>query len=136
MMTKASIRNQKATEVTENTEEIIMAAIVDIHALEILDSRGNPTVEVEVRLEHGSWGRAAVRRGASTGKREAWELRDGDKNRYGGKGVLQAVRNVERELEPLLKGQDARQQKEIDYRMKEKDGTPNKSRLGANAILG
>src|SRR6266849_5547063 len=113
-----------------------MPAIVDIHALEILDSRGNPTVEVEVRLDDGSLGRAAVPSGASTGKREAWELRDGDKKRYGGKGVLQAVRNVEKELAPLLKGQDARQQKEIDYRMKEKDGTPNKARLGANAILG
>src|SRR6266849_5888697 len=113
-----------------------MPAIVDIHALEILDSRGNPTVEVEVRLDDGSLGRAAVPSGASTGKREAWELRDGDKKRYGGKGVLQAVRNVEKELAPLLKGQDARQQKEIDYRMKEKDGTPNKGRLGANAILG
>jgi enolase len=113
-----------------------MAAIVDIHALEILDSRGNPTVEVEVRLDDGSLGRAAVPSGASTGKREAWELRDGDKKRYGGKGVLQAVRNVEKELAPILKGLDAGQQKEIDYRMKEKDGTPNKGRLGANAILG
>ncbi len=113
-----------------------MASIAEIHALEILDSRGNPTVEVEVRLDDGSLGRAAVPSGASTGKREAWELRDGDKKRYGGKGVLQAVRNVEKELAPLLKGQDARQQKEIDYQMKEKDGTPNKGRLGANAILG
>jgi enolase len=113
-----------------------MASIIDMRALEILDSRGNPTVEVEVLLDDGSLGRAAVPSGASTGKREAWELRDGDKQRYGGKGVLQAVRNVEEELAPLLKGQDARQQKEIDYRMKEKDGTPNKGRLGANAILG
>jgi len=93
-------------------------------------------VEVEVRLDDGSLGRAAVPSGASTGKREAWELRDGDKQRYGGKGVLQAVRNVEKELAPLLKGQDARHKKEIDYRMKEKDGTPNKGQLGANAILG
>ncbi len=113
-----------------------MAAIVDIHALEILDSRGNPTVEVEVRLDDGSLGRAAVPSGASTGKREALELRDGDEKRYGGKSVLRAVRNIEKELAPLLKGHDAGRQKDIDYLMKEKDGTPNKERLGANAILG
>jgi enolase 1/2/3 len=113
-----------------------MPLITDIHALEILDSRGNPTVEVEVRLDDGSLGRAAVPSGASTGKREAWELRDGDKKRYSGKGVLKGVRNVEKELAALLKGQDASQQKEIDYGMKEKDGTANKGRLGANAILG
>ncbi len=113
-----------------------MAAIVEIHALEVLDSRGNPTVEVEVRLDDGSLGRAAVPSGASTGKREAWELRDGDTHRYGGKGVQHAIRNVEKELAPLLLGKDATRQKEIDYLMKEKDGTPNKSRLGANAILG
>jgi enolase len=113
-----------------------MAAIVDIRALEILDSRGNPTVEVEVELDDGNLGRAAVPSGASTGKREALELRDGDPKRYGGKGVLHAVRNVEKELAPLLKGHDPRQQQEIDRLMIAKDGTPNKERLGANAILG
>lgn len=113
-----------------------MAAIVDIHALEILDSRGNPTVEVEVRLEDNSLGRAAVPSGASTGKREALELRDGDAKRYGGKGVLHALRNVENVLAPLLKGHDAARQKDIDYLMIEKDGTANKERLGANALLG
>jgi enolase len=113
-----------------------MPAITDIHALEILDSRGNPTVEVEVRLDDGSLGRADVPSGASTGKREALELRDGDSKRYGGKGVLNAVRNVEKEIAPLLKGKDAALQQEIDRLMIAKDGTPNKGRLGANAILG
>jgi enolase len=113
-----------------------MVAVVDIHALEILDSRGNPTVEVEVLLEDGSSGRAAVPSGASTGTREALELRDHDQARYGGKGVLTAVRHVEGELADLLRGRDARRQREIDYRMIEKDGTPNKDRLGANALLG
>jgi enolase len=113
-----------------------MAAIVAIQALEILDSRGNPTVEVEVRLDDGSLGRAAVPSGASTGKREALELRDGDAKLYGGKGVLRAIRNIEKELAPLLKGQDVGRQKDIDYLMKDKDGTANKERLGANAILG
>ncbi len=113
-----------------------MPAILDIHALEILDSRGNPTVEVEVKLDDGSLGRATVPSGASTGKREALELRDGDAKRYGGKGVLGAVRNVEQELAPLLKGQDAGRQKDIDRLMIAKDATPNKERLGANAILG
>jgi enolase len=113
-----------------------MPAIIDIHALEILDSRGNPTVEVEVRLDNGSRGRADVPSGASTGKREALELRDGDAKRYGGKGVMNAVRNVEKELAPLLKGIDAGKQQEIDRLMIAKDGTDNKGRLGANAILG
>ncbi len=113
-----------------------MAKIVELHALEILDSRGNPTLEVEVILDDGSRGRAAVPSGASTGKREALELRDGDKHRFGGKGVLQAVRNVDEKIAPLLKGQEASSQSAIDRLMIEKDGTPNKENLGANAILG
>jgi enolase len=113
-----------------------MAAITDVRAQEILDSRGNPTVEVEVFLDDGHQGRAAVPSGASTGQREALELRDGDEKRYGGKGVLRAVRNVEKELAPLLKGRDPRQQQEIDRLMIAKDGTQNKERLGANALLG
>jgi enolase len=113
-----------------------MTRIKDVHAHEILDSRGNPTLEAEVVLEDGSLGRAAVPSGASTGKREALELRDADNARYGGKGVLLAVRNVEQELAPLLRGRDARQQREIDQLLIEKDGTPSKERLGANALLG
>ena len=113
-----------------------MASITEVLAQEILDSRGNPTVEVEVRLDDGSPGRAAVPSGASTGTREALELRDGDKTRYGGKGVLGAVRNVEETLAPLLRGVDARKQQDIDRLMIERDGTPGKERLGANAILG
>src|SRR5512135_2521202 len=103
---------------------------------EILDSRGNPTVEVEVILADGSWGRAAVPSGASTGVHEALELRDGDKSRYGGKGVLKAVENVNTEIADALVGWDAVEQKAIDMTMLELDGTPNKSKLGANAILG
>jgi enolase len=113
-----------------------MGRITDVHALEVLDSRGNPTVEVEVLLDDGSLGRAAVPSGASTGTREALELRDGDKTRYGGKGVQHAVRNVEQELAPLLRGRDAGQQQDLDRLMIGKDGTPHKERLGANAILG
>jgi enolase len=113
-----------------------MERITDVHALEVLDSRGNPTVEVEVLLDDGSLGRAVVPSGASTGTREALELRDKDQARYGGKGVLNAVRNVEQELAPLLRGRGARDQKEIDRLMIERDGTPGKERLGANAILG
>jgi enolase len=113
-----------------------MARISTIRALEILDSRGNPTLEVEVALDDGSVGRAAVPSGASTGTREALELRDRDNSRYGGKGVLRAVCNVEQELAPLLRGRDAGGQREIDRQMIEADGTPNKGRLGANAILG
>ena len=113
-----------------------MATIADIFAQEILDSRGNPTIEVEVLLDDESIGRAAVPSGASTGTREAVELRDGDKKRYGGKGVLHAVRNVDHVLAPLLRGEDARDQRDIDRKMIEKDGTPNKSIIGANAILG
>jgi enolase len=113
-----------------------MAQIREVLAAEILDSRGNPTIEVEITLDDGSVGRAAVPSGASTGTREALELRDKDKARYGGKGVLTAARNIEQELAPLLRGRDPRQQQEIDRLMIEKDGTPNKERLGANATLG
>jgi len=110
--------------------------ITMIHGREILDSRGNPTVEVEVVLADGSWGRAAVPSGASTGVHEALELRDGDKSRYNGKGVLKAVENVNTVLAEELIGWDATEQMAIDQRMLELDGTPNKSKLGANAILG
>ena len=113
-----------------------MSAIVDIHAREILDSRGNPTVEVEVDLETGASGRAAVPSGASTGAYEAVELRDGDKARYNGKGVLNAVEAVNDEIFEALSGMDADEQVLLDERMIELDGTDNKSRLGANAILG
>lgn len=110
--------------------------IAGITACEILDSRGNPTIEVEVYLENGGWGRAAVPSGASTGVHEALELRDGDKNRYGGKGVLKAVQNVNGPIADLLWGMDATEQKEIDQKMLDLDGTRNKSKLGANAMLG
>ena len=113
-----------------------MTAIVDIHARQILDSRGNPTVEVDVLLEDGSFGRAAVPSGASTGAHEAVELRDGDASRYGGKGVLKAVAAVNGEIFDALAGIDAEEQGELDAAMIALDGTPNKSRLGANAILG
>ncbi|MBP2291145.1 phosphopyruvate hydratase [Azospirillum rugosum] len=113
-----------------------MSAITEIHAREILDSRGNPTVEVDVLLESGAFGRAAVPSGASTGAHEAVELRDGDKSRYGGKGVLKAVESVNGEIFDTLAGLDASNQRAIDLAMIELDGTPNKGRLGANAILG
>ncbi len=113
-----------------------MSAITEIHAREILDSRGNPTVEVDVSLESGAFGRAAVPSGASTGAHEAVELRDGDKSRYGGKGVLKAVEAVNGDLYDALAGLDATDQRAIDLAMLEVDGTANKSRLGANAILG
>jgi enolase len=113
-----------------------MSTIIDIHAREILDSRGNPTVEVDVTLESGAMGRAAVPSGASTGAHEANERRDGDKRRYMGKGVLEAVAAVNGELAEELVGFDATEQVGIDRTMIEMDGTPNKSRLGANAILG
>jgi enolase len=113
-----------------------MSRITDIRGREIIDSRGNPTVEAEVVLDSGALGRAAVPSGASTGTREAVELRDGDKKRYGGKGVLKAVEHVNTDLKGALVGQDARQQGDIDRRMIELDGTDNKGRLGANAILG
>jgi len=113
-----------------------MSAIVDIRAREILDSRGNPTVEVDVRLESGALGRAAVPSGASTGTHEAVELRDGDKKRYGGRGVQKAVQAVNGEIFDALSGVEATQQAKLDRMMRELDGTANKGRLGANAILG
>jgi enolase len=113
-----------------------MSTIESIHAREILDSRGNPTVEVEVVLDDGSAGRAAVPSGASTGAHEALELRDGDKKRYLGKGVLQAVRNVNEVIAPKLLGHDAQDQVALDRSLLQIDGTPNKAKLGANAMLG
>src|SRR4249920_328457 len=113
-----------------------MTAIIDIIGREILDSRGNPTVEVDVLLEDGSKGRAAVPSGASTGAHEAVELRDGDKARYGGKGVRKAVDAVNGEIFDALGGMDAEAQAKIDETLITLDGTPNKGRLGANAILG
>ena len=112
-----------------------MSAIVDVIAREILDSRGNPTVEADVLLESGVMGRAAVPSGASTGSREAIELRDGDAARYLGKGVLQAVENINTEISEGLVGLDAEEQAFIDRTLIELDGTENKSRLGANATL-
>jgi len=113
-----------------------MTAIVDVHARQILDSRGNPTVEVDVTLEDGSMGRAAVPSGASTGAHEAVELRDGDKSRWGGKGVTKAVQAVNGEIAEAVVGLEAEDQVELDRVMIETDGTENKGRLGANAILG
>ena len=113
-----------------------MPVVEHIHAREILDSRGNPTLEVEVTLDNGAFGRAAVPSGASTGAHEAVELRDGDKNRYGGKGVLKAVMNVNTEIADALYGLDAENQRGLDTIMLELDGTENKGKLGANAILG
>jgi enolase len=113
-----------------------MSEILNVHAREILDSRGNPTIEVEVTTENGFMGRAAVPSGASTGTHEAVELRDEDKNRYGGKGVLNAVANVNKDIKSALIGMDAFDQRGIDRMMIDLDGTPNKGKLGANAILG
>ena len=113
-----------------------MVEIEEIFAREILDSRGNPTLEVDVSLSDGAFGRAAVPSGASTGAYEAVELRDDDKNRYGGKGVLTAVSNVNTEIADALFGLDAENQRGIDQILIELDGTENKARLGANAILG
>ena len=113
-----------------------MPFITDIYAREVIDSRGNPTVEVEVLTESGAFGRAMVPSGASTGEREALELRDGDKSRYGGKGVLKAVANVNDVIAPEIEDFDVRQQNAIDLAMIELDGTHDKSKLGANAILG
>ncbi|MDH4263246.1 MAG: phosphopyruvate hydratase [Spirochaetia bacterium] len=114
-----------------------MSSIIDeVHAREVIDSRGNPTIEVEVYLESGDFGRAIVPSGASTGSREALELRDGDKSRYLGKGVLKAVKNVIETIQPNIIGMDALDQRELDNLMIELDGTENKAKLGANAILG
>ncbi len=110
--------------------------IVSVRALEILDSRGNPTVRVHVTLDNGITASASVPSGASTGENEALELRDGDKDRYGGKGVLKAVANVNEMIAPNLLGLDPSRQAEIDRLMIDLDGTPTKSKLGANAILG
>src|SRR5215218_1317915 len=109
--------------------------IEDIIAREVLDSRGNPTVEVDVHLKSGDIGRAAVPSGASTGEHEALELRDGDKGRFGGKSVRKAVANVNEKIAPILKGLDARDQANIDNKLIELDGTPTKRNLGANAML-
>src|SRR6266480_4474173 len=111
-------------------------SIRNIIGREILDSRGNPTIEVDVRLKGGALGRAAIPSGASTGEHEAWELRDGDKTRFSGKGVRNAVANVNDKIAPALKGWDARDQGKIDRKLIELDGTPNKRNLGANALLG
>ena len=113
-----------------------MTKIVELRAREILDSRGNPTVEVDVILDSGTVGRAAVPSGASTGSREAVELRDGDARRYGGKGVRKAVANVKGEILRRVRGMQVEDQEKLDRALIELDGTPNKSRLGANAILG
>ncbi|MGB9617905.1 MAG: phosphopyruvate hydratase, partial [Desulfomonilaceae bacterium] len=110
--------------------------IADVRAREILDSRGNPTIEVDVMLDGGAVGTAAIPSGASTGEKEAVELRDGDPKRYGGKGVLKAVENVMQEIRPTVVGMDAFDQKALDAALIELDGTKNKSKLGANAILG
>src|SRR5574341_208910 len=112
-----------------------MTTIISVHAREILDSRGNPTVEADVSLSSGAMGRAAVPSGASTGEHEAVELRDGDPKRYGGKSVLEAVKNVNDVIGPRLEGMSAADQIAVDYEMLDVDGTPNKSNLGANAIL-
>jgi enolase len=112
-----------------------MSTIIAVHAREIIDSRGNPTVEADVTLASGANGRAAVPSGASTGEHEAVELRDGDQQRFGGKGVLEAVKNVNEVIGPRLEGLTATDQISVDYAMLELDGTPNKSHLGANAIL-
>src|SRR5437588_800235 len=113
-----------------------MFKVVELFAREILDSRGNPTVEVDCLLDSGALGRAAVPSGASTGSREALELRDGDKNRFLGKGVMTAVDNINTRIAAEVEGMDAREQAMIDLVMKQIDGTENKSRLGANAVLG
>jgi enolase len=112
-----------------------VSAISGVFAREILDSRGNPTIEVEIQLDSGAWGRAAVPSGASTGKREAVELRDGDSQRYRGKGVQRAVKNVEDTIAAEIEGMEATEQTAVDQALLELDGTPNKSALGANAIL-
>ncbi|MDH3941850.1 MAG: phosphopyruvate hydratase, partial [Xanthomonadales bacterium] len=113
-----------------------MSEIKSIHAREILDSRGNPTLEAEITLDSGAFGRAAVPSGASTGAREAIELRDGDMQRYGGKGVMQAVENVNGTIARALTGFDAGNQAALDATLIELDGSPNKANLGANALLG
>src|SRR5438128_4251490 len=127
-----SVSRQKMTGDKEGLTPIMK--ILSVHGREILDSRGNPTVEVEVTLDGGAFGRAAVPSGASTGVREALELRDGDKKRYGGKGVLKAVANVNGEIAKAVIGIEL-EQRAVDEKMIALDGTPTKSRLGANALL-
>src|SRR5437868_14765793 len=112
-----------------------MSTIISVHAREILDSRGNPTIEADVTLSSGAAGRAAVPSGASTGEHEAVELRDGDQKGFGGKGVLEAVKNVNEVIAPRREGMSAEDQIVVDYAMLDLDGTPNKSHLGANAVL-
>src|SRR5256886_3610313 len=112
-----------------------MSTIISVHAREILDSRGNPPIGADVTLSSGAAGRAAVPSGASTGEHEAVELRDGDQKRFGGKGVLEAVKNVNEVIAPRLEGMSAEDQIVVDYAMLDLDGTPNKSHLGANAVL-
>ena len=126
---------REANAVLVPAERMAGARITRIHAREILDSRGNPTIEVDVRVESGAFGRAAVPSGASTGEHEALELRDGEKSRFGGKGVRKAVANVNKKIAPVLKGMDAQGQATIDDRLIELDGTPTKINLGANATL-
>ena len=133
MLTTQSCR--RLEEFTASPERIANMFIKHVTAHEVLDSRGNPTVEGQVTLEDGTVGSAIVPSGASTGEREAVELRDGDEKRYGGKGVKKAVENVESKIAPLLVGKDAFDQRAIDRLMIELDGTPNKASLGANAIL-
>jgi len=136
-MISSAEENFSRKQITQRIEVKNMETIIeDVVALEVLDSRGNPTIEVEVTLMDGSWGRAIVPSGASTGVHEALELRDGDKKRYLGKGVLNTVDNVNEEIADALIGWDATDQRGIDQAMLDMDGTPNKSRLGANAILG
>src|SRR6266540_290957 len=113
-----------------------MSTIIEVHAREILDSRGNPTVEADVVLSSGAQGRAAVPSGASTGTHEAVELRDGDAKRYGGKGVLRALDNAESTIGPAVIGLEATDQRSLDAVLMDLDGTANKSNLGANAVLG
>src|SRR5207253_7070367 len=129
-------RSKIGTSTRPRRSSALTSPIADVHARQILDSRGNPTVEVELRLASGAVGRAAVPSGASTGVHEALELRDGDKRAWGGKGVSQAVRNVNTEIAAALEGLDAEDQRAVDTRLLELDGTQNKGRLGANAILG
>src|SRR5438094_30019 len=126
---------REAKAVLIRAERMASTSISHIHAREILDSRGNPTIEADVRVESGALGRAAVPSGASTGEHEALELRDGDKGRFGGRGVRKAVTNVNQKIAPVLKGLDARDQASIDTKMIELDGSPTKKNLGANATL-
>ncbi len=126
---------REAKAVLIRTGFMASTSITHIHAREILDSRGNPTIEADVRVESGALGRAAVPSGASTGEHEALELRDGDKTRFGGKSVRKAVANVNDKIAPILKGLDARDQANLDKKLIELDGTPTKKNLGANATL-